>query len=352
MNNNLQTPKKVLGVEFAPIIVPWERRLQTLSVFTWFLLIVYFSVVYYPFIIYSLFFSSYKTIAAVILIPYLTWVWIIDKQTCHRGARTSSYVRNWQMWKYLCDYFPIDLIKTAELDPNRNYLFCSHPHGLLCTGAFASFGTEGKEVSKLFPGFEFNILTFSVSFIFPVLREVILLLGLCSASRRSMNHVLGTPGGGKIGILIPGGAPEALDFNPGTYILQLKKRKGFVKVALQNGSPLVPVFSFGETEVYSQVANPRGSLLRTIQDKIQQAVDIPPAFFYGRGVFQYSFGFLPKRRPITVVVGAPLPMKKIPEPTQAEIDELHQNYIDALTELFYAHREKYAEDPNQVLTIV
>ncbi|CAL8148791.1 unnamed protein product [Orchesella dallaii] len=301
LSNNLHFPKKLLGVEFAPVILPLERRLQTLSVVVWFLLTVYLSVLHYPFVIYALCLSNYKTAAAVVILPYLTWIWIIDKDTCHRGARTSICVRKWRLWKYFCDYFPITLVKTAELDPSKNYLFCSHPHGLLCTGAFGCFGTEGREVGKIFPGFEFNILTFNVSFIFPILRELILLLGICSASRHSMNYVLGKPGGGKVGILIPGGAPEALDFNPDTYILQLKRRKGFIKVALQNGSPLVPVFSFGETEVYSQVSNPRGSLLRTIQDKIQQALDIPPAIFYGRGVFQYSFGFVPKRRPIYVV---------------------------------------------------
>ena len=33
--------------------------------------------------------------------------------------------------KYYADYFSMKLVKTFEgdLDPNKNYLFCSHPHG-------------------------------------------------------------------------------------------------------------------------------------------------------------------------------------------------------------------------------
>ena len=41
------------------------------------------------------------------------------------------------------------LIKTSDLDRNGNYLLGSHPHGVLSAGAFACFGTEGLEVSKV-----------------------------------------------------------------------------------------------------------------------------------------------------------------------------------------------------------
>ena len=64
---------------------------------------------------------------------------------------------------------------------------------------------------------------------------------------------------------------------------------------------LVPVFSFGENDVYEQVKNPRGSPLRQWQVKMKDLVGFAPPLFRGRGVFQYTFGFLPYRRPIYTV---------------------------------------------------
>ena len=32
-------------------------------------------------------------------------------------------------------YYPVELVKTAELDPKKNHLISCHPHGILCFGA-------------------------------------------------------------------------------------------------------------------------------------------------------------------------------------------------------------------------
>lgn len=40
-------------------------------------------------------------------------------------------------------YFPISLVKTQDLPPDRKYVFGYHPHGIIGMGAIANFGTEG-----------------------------------------------------------------------------------------------------------------------------------------------------------------------------------------------------------------
>ena len=46
-----------------------------------------------------------------------------------------------------------------------------------------------------------------------------------------------------------GGAAEALDAHPGKLELTLRKRKGFVRIALQTGASLVPSLAYGENDL-------------------------------------------------------------------------------------------------------
>lgn len=49
--------------------------------------------------------------------------------------------------------------------------------------------------------------------------------------------------------IVVGGAAESLSARPGTADLTLKRRMGFIKLAMRQGADLVPVFSFGENDV-------------------------------------------------------------------------------------------------------
>ncbi|KAF3422325.1 hypothetical protein E2986_12256 [Frieseomelitta varia] len=60
-----------------------------------------------------------------------------------------------------------------------------------------------------------------------------------SSSPESLNELLSTkpeaPYTGRVTILIVGGAAEAMECKPGTYRILIKRRKGFVRLALKNG---------------------------------------------------------------------------------------------------------------------
>lgn len=63
----------------------------------------------------------------------------------------------------------------------------------------------------------------------------------------------------------------------------------------------MPVFSFGEPDVFRPMENPEDSFLRKVQETVKKYTGISPMFPIGRGMFQYSFGLLPLRNPITTV---------------------------------------------------
>ncbi len=107
------------------------------------------------------------------------------KLLCH-----YSIIRSWCLWNYFRDYFPITLVKTAELDAEQSYLFGSHPHGILCFGAFAAFSTDSLKFSKVFPGLYSRVLTLKQQFWLPGNRELISSAGLCSATKRGMEALL------------------------------------------------------------------------------------------------------------------------------------------------------------------
>jgi 2-acylglycerol O-acyltransferase 2 len=152
--------------------------------------------------------------------------------------------------------------------------------------------------------------------------------------------------------LIVGGAQEALHARPGNYRLILKNRKGFVKLAIQTGTPIVPVISFGEIDVYDQPPNEPGSFLRAYQDFVKKWTGVVPAVFLGRGFLENTFGFLPYSRPITTVIGAPIEVIENSSPSREEVGEMHQKFIEEIGKLFEDHKHKYIKNADNVKIVL
>jgi len=330
-----------LGLKIAPVNVPLSRRLQTLSVLFWMGFFLFSGVIGTFGTLYILLYTRLWPLSVL----YLTFIYW-DFDTMNRGGRkgwTVKWARGWQLWRHFCNFFPIKIVKTAELDPEKNYLLCSHPHGILCCGAVGAFATDGADFNDIFPGITPHGLTLSVQFWFPLHRELVYWLGGCCASKRGIKYLLLSEPKGQATVLVPGGARESLNGDKDRIRLVLNKRKGFIKMALETGVSLVPTFSFGEQRVYDLVPNPPGSYLRRLQDWVLAKTTIPLFFFMGRGVFQYSMGIVPFRHPIHVVVGAPIPVTQTDCPTTEEVDTLHAQYVQALKDLYTEHNPKYGE---------
>jgi len=338
---------EVLGLKVAPLQLPMERRLQTFAVFFWMGYFLSSGLL----TVYTLYYLFRYTSFWPITVAYLTWLWW-DRDTMQRGGRkgwTVKWARNWRIWKWYADYFPIKLVKTAELDPSRSYLLGSHPHGVLCSGAVSAFATEGCGWSETFPGLESHLLTLMIQFLVPGHRELVYWLGGCAASKRGMESLLKIKKGIAT-VLVPGGARESLNGEKDEIRLVLRKRKGFIKLAIRHGVPLVPTFSFGEQRVYDLWPNPEGSFLRRLQDWFLAKTGVPLFFYFGRGIFQYSWGIVPHRTPIHVVIGAPIDVEQVDEPSQDDVDKMHQKYIDGLCNLYKEHVHKYG-NPDVKLVI-
>ncbi|ETN69683.1 diacylglycerol acyltransferase [Necator americanus] len=355
----------MLGIDFSPMTEPWEKRKLVIGV------------VYHFFVTYSMAIFGFMlpfillfTFQWHILLLYGIWYYY-DRDSPKKGAYPSEWVQRWTVHKWFAEYFPVKLHKTVDLSPSHNYLIGCHPHGIIAMAVFANFATNGTDKNHKFPGIRFSVCTLTSNFKTMIRRELLLLMGMIDASKESIEYVLNSPETGRAVVIVIGGAEEALDAHPGYHMLTLKSRKGFIKEAVKTGAYLVPVYSFGENEVFEQVRfrnvsywltqlqslrvfqveNPKGSAVRRFQSWVKRFGGYSLPFFHGRGIFQLTFGYLPFRRPIDTVVGVPIPVERTVNPSQQQIDELHQIYIEKLDELFEKHKQRFGVPAETKLVI-
>ncbi|XP_040828802.1 2-acylglycerol O-acyltransferase 3-like isoform X1 [Ochotona curzoniae] len=270
---------------------------------------------------------------------YLMWLYA-DRDTPSRGGRQREHTRNWLIWKHQRDYFPIKLVKTAELPPNQNYVLGAHPHGIMTTAPFCNFLTECNNFSRSFPGLQPWLATLAGMFYIPVFRDYIMLIGLLPVSRHSLDFVLSQHQLGQAVVITIGGAHESLYTAPGQHCLQLLNRKGFIHLALRHGASLVPTYSFGENDIFETKTFPEGSWLNLCQVIFKKITGISPCIFWGRSFFlPNSWGLLPHPRPITTVVGTPIHVPQLGAPTEEQVNHYHRLYMEALERLFEEHKE-------------
>lgn len=79
---------------------------------------------------------------------------LIDWRTPKRGGRKIGvdFIGILFLFRGVKDYYPISLVKTADLDSKRKYIFGYHPHGFMPDGLIASFGTNLLGFQDKFPG--------------------------------------------------------------------------------------------------------------------------------------------------------------------------------------------------------
>jgi hypothetical protein len=162
---------KFLGIDFAPLNIPFVRRVQTLCALQWVLTFLFGGFG-------SLFFTIYLLFTRYFWVPVIYILWYFyDRNSAETGGHYIRWIRECSVWKKMGEYFPAKLHKTAELDPTKSYIFGLHPHGIMQTNGFLSFATEATGFSKLFPGLIPHLVILAGQFQFPFYRDYLLTSG-------------------------------------------------------------------------------------------------------------------------------------------------------------------------------
>jgi len=288
-------------------------------------------------------------VAMSFAIPFLfasTWVWgavltlavaiympaFFLTRPHYTGAIESSKLRTSFLVEDIIRYFNGRLVKTADIDPTKQYIFGYHPHGIL---PLAAMWATNSPSWKLFQTSR-DTVTLIASHLFriPVTREFLAAAGAREVSRRSFQYALGQ---GKSVVLIPGGMKEMQhSFSSTDEIVIYRSHKGFIKMAITHGVDLVPLFSFGETKLLD-------GAFPELQKFCWRTLGLPFPLFVGRWNLP-----VPRPQQITILVGPSIPVKKNPEPTEEEVDEVWKQYFDALEKMFEQHKESCGH-PNSTL---
>lgn len=189
-----------------------------------------------------------------------------------------------------------------------------------------NFASNYSKWPTLFPGTRPRLTTIVMNYYFPLSRELYLSLGMSTCSKESLTALLKQSNDSRhssnrdgftsnaVGLIV-GGEREQRMSDRDSYKFVLKTRKGFARIALKTGSPLVPLISFGENNTFD--------------------------------VARWKFRFN-GRVPITSVVGAPIYVEENPNPTEDEVSEIHAIFCRHIKELFDEHKSKYIENYENV----
>ena len=327
------------SIRWAPLNLPLKRRLQTVVVLFHTLSIVLFLTLF--------FLLCAIPLAWPLLLPYIVHLLFSNAHSSGRLTRRSSFLRSLKLWSLFGSYFPARLHRTEPLPPTRKYILGYHPHGIISHGAFAAFATEALGFAQLFPGITNTLLTLDANFRVPFYRDYALAMGLASVGRTSCQNLLSRGGANGEGMgraitIVVGGAAESLAARPGTMRLVLRKRLGFVKLAVRAGADLVPVLAFGENELYDVLDAGRLPVVHGAQLLIKKALGWTVPLFHARGVFNYDVGLMPYRRPLNVVVGRRIEVEQKDRPEPEEVERLHRLYEAELRRIWEEWRGVFA----------
>lgn len=209
----------------------------------------------------------------------------------------------------------------------RQFVFGMHPHGPIPLGASLFF----PQLSA-FPWLVRRLRVGVASAVFwaPFLRDFYLGFGCVDAGEPTVRATIEA---GFDLLLLPGGIREQLMVCSKTEEkIVLRKRPGFIRIALEYGCDLVPVLVFGERRGYkvSRALAPISSALRALT-----GMGVPLL----RGQW---FSLVPFPNPVTILVGKPLRTGPAlaRRPTEEEVEAVRGRYERALQSLWKEHREE------------
>lgn len=188
-------------------------------------------------------------------------------------------------------------------------------------------------------------LAASILFWIPLVRESLLALGCVDASSSNCHKLLEN----SVSLqLFAGGEQEQVRTNVNQPLIYARHRRGFIRLALEYGARILPIYVFGEDQLYST-----SSLFLSTRIWIVKKLRIALPIAWGR----WWNWLIPHRRELVMVMAEPIKpvregeeekiVKKVGDKrerrtdvTEEEVEETLKKYIAAMEALYEKHHKQ------------
>jgi hypothetical protein len=283
-------------------------------------------------------FTSLVTPKAVFISSYVIWFFASG----NLKSSAPDCLPGWPVWLF---YWPmktllklIGITQSAAfdqpLDPKRKYMVLCQPHGAYAFSGAIYIAPQTR--LKLSPEYQNHVFVngvASVLFYIPFVRELLLFLGCREVTKETLSSLIKDTTPYSL-MMIPGGIYEQKSTRHDEEIHYVQKKLGFIRLACELGLDLLPMYGFGENQVFT--VHSFGPSFRNLQHWIAQKLWVGLPIVTGR----FGFTLIPHPVKITHVYGKPIKIKKNPNPSDELLDELYGKYCAEVQRMFKKHAPK------------
>lgn len=249
--------------------------------------------------------------------------------------------RKWRLWKAWLNFVSFQVISEHIQDSafdlkNDQAILAMSPHGIVPFALGLGFIPQ-EALDKFGP---FRPVVASATRFFPFVRTLIGWGDGVDASRSNVHRALAD--GSRIG-LAPGGISEMFEGypkkgrQPNDECVLLASRKGFIRMALEHGVPVIPIYCFGSSKMLKRLNLP-------ILERISNLFRISICLFFGN-----NFLPVPFRKKLLYVIGRAihppehLNSKKVDASVIDDIlvDVMHKRFCDEMVRIFDKYKHDY-----------
>lgn len=278
----------------------------------------------------------------MIVIQYYLCLYLDNAEfTGHYRANDNSFIRKF-LFSLFCNNNNRDLrIKNNNQNITENCILCLHPHGIIPTSTIANLLFKPNR-DYIFNPYFLNLSeklyfgTSSFNFFFPLLRELYLISGATDCSKPNLKKYLDN--NKSISIFL-GGARESQYSGQGSTKIIINKRPGLFKLALETGKPIIPIFTFGENDLFTSLQINHNFLINLFH----RLTGLWLCIFY--------YNIFNKQKIITVI-GDPIYPEKKTKYTSEDIEYLQSLYKNNLSNLFNHYKHNFYNYSNKNLEFI